>query len=142
EKGKAGHGKRRVLRARNRAGETRFCASVSVFHQTSNLIHQTCPNGFIQLSLRPHFDHPGLGNDAGPCRRRRDATGALASPALLGTRRLGRESVSVFDGGVVDFLSLAQSTAVDIFPFYLCPDFTDHLVSRLYRSFSARVFFG
>jgi len=45
-------------------------------------------------------------------------------------------------GGLVDFLSLAQSAAVDIFPFYLCPDFTDHLVSGLYRSFSARVFFG
>jgi len=40
----------------------------------------------------------------------------------LGTRRLGRESVSVFGGGGVDFLSLAQPAAVDIFPFYLCPD--------------------
>ena len=64
----------------------------------------------VQLSLRPHFDHPGLGNDAGPRRRRRDATGALASPALLGTGRPG-ESVSK-----------AQSAAMDIFPFYLCPD--------------------
>jgi hypothetical protein len=58
-------GKRRVLRprhrARNHAEETRFCASVSAFHQTSNLIHQTRPNGPVQLSLRPHFDHPGLG---------------------------------------------------------------------------------
>jgi hypothetical protein len=42
----------------------------------------------------------------------------------LGARRLGRESVSVSGGGVVDFLSLAQPAAVDIFPFYLCPDFT------------------
>jgi hypothetical protein len=67
---------------------------------------------------------------------------ALASPALLGTRHLGREPVSVFGGGVVDFLSLAQPAAVDIFPFYLCPDFTHHLVPGLYRSFSARVFFG
>jgi hypothetical protein len=41
-----------------------------------------------------------------------------------------------------DFLSLAQPAAVDIFPFYLCPDCTHHLVSGLYRSFSARVFFG
>jgi hypothetical protein len=32
---------------------------------------------------------------------------------------------------VVDFLSLAQPAAVDIFPFYLCPDFTHHLVSGL-----------
>jgi hypothetical protein len=47
-----------------------------------------------------------------------------SSPALLGARRLGRESVSVSGGGVVDFLSLAQPAAVDIFPFYLCPDFT------------------
>ena len=53
----------------------------------------------------------------------------------MGTRRLGRESVSVFGGGVVDFLSLAQPAAVDIFPFYLCPDCTHHLVSGLYRSF-------
>jgi hypothetical protein len=30
----------------------------------------------------------------------------------------------------------------DMFPFYLCPDFTHHLVPGLYRSFSARVFFG
>src|SRR6266478_5009930 len=44
--------------------------------------------------------------------------------------------------GVVDFLSLAQSTAVDVFPFYLCPDFTHFLVPGLHRSFSARVFFG
>ena len=44
--------------------ETRFCASVSASHQTSNLIDQTCRNGPVQLSLRPHFDHPGLGNDA------------------------------------------------------------------------------
>src|SRR5712671_4117841 len=72
----------------------------------------------------------------------RDATGALASPALLGTRRLGREPVSVSGGGVVDFLSLAHPAAVDIFPFYLCPDFTHLLVPGLYRSFSARVFFG
>ena len=42
----------------------------------------------------------------------------------MGARRLGRESVSVSGGGVVDFLSLAQPAAVDIFPFYLCPDFT------------------
>src|SRR5438067_5675190 len=83
-----------------------------------------------------------LGNDAGPRRRRRAAAGALASPALLGARRLGRESVSVPGGGVVDFLSLAQPTAVDTFSFYLCPDFTHHLVPGLYRSFSARVFFG
>ena len=96
----------------------------------------------VQLSLRPHFDHPGLGNDAGPGRRRRDAAGALASTALSGTRRLGREPVSVFGGGVVDFLSLAQPAAVDISPFYLCPDCTHDLVPGLYRSFSARVFFG
>jgi hypothetical protein len=69
-------------------------------------------------------------------------TRVLASPALLGTRRLGREPVSVSGGGVVDFLSLAQPAAVDVFPFYLCPDFTHHLVPGLYRSFSARVFFG
>ncbi len=61
---------------------------------------------------------------------------------LISIRRLGRESVSVPGGGVVDFLSLAQPTAVDTFPFYLCPDFTHHLVPGLYRSFSARVFFG
>jgi len=48
-----------------------------------------------------------LGNDAGPGRRRRDAAGALAAPALLGPRHLGH-----------------------------------HLVPGLYRSFSARVFFG
>jgi len=58
------------------------------------------------------------------------------------TRHLDRESVSVFGGGVVAFLSLAQPTAVDIFPFYLCPDFTRYLVPGLSRSFSARVFFG
>ena len=83
-----------------------------------------------------------LGMTRVPCRRRRDAAGALASPALLRTRHLDRESVSVFGGGVVAFLSLAQPTAVDIFPFYLCPDFTRHLVPGLSRSFSARVFFG
>jgi hypothetical protein len=33
--------------------------------------------------LSPDFDHPGLGNDAGPRRRRRNAAGALASPPLL-----------------------------------------------------------
>ena len=49
---------------------------------------------------------------------------------------------SVSGGGVVDFLSLAQPAAVDIFLFYRCPDFTHHLVPGLYRSFSARVFFG
>ena len=95
----------------------------------------------VQLSLGPHFDHSGLGNDAGPRRRRRDATGALASPALLGTGRPG-ESVSIFGGGAADFLSLAQSAAVDIFPFYLCPDFTQQLLPGLGRSFSARIFFG
>ena len=68
-------------------------------------------------------------------------TRVLASPALLGTRRLGREPVSVSGGGVADFLSLAQPAAVDVFPFHLCPDFTHHLVPGLYRSFSARVFF-
>ena len=113
----------------------RDTASVSASHQTSNLIHQTWSDGPVQLSLRPHFDHPGLGNDAGPRRRQRDATGALASPALLGTRRLGREPVSVSGGGVVDFLSLAQPAAVGIFLFYRCPDFTHHLVPGLYRSF-------
>jgi len=83
-----------------------------------------------------------LGMTRVPCRRRRrDAAGALASPALLRTRH-DRESVSVFGGGVVAFLSLAQPTAVDIFPFYLCPDFTRYLVPGLSRSFSARVFFG
>jgi len=56
-------------------------------------------------------------------------------PALLGTRRLGREPVSVSGGGVVDFLSLAHPAAVDIFPFYLCPDFTHLLVPGLYHSF-------
>jgi hypothetical protein len=35
---------------------------------------------------------------------------ALASPALLGTRRLGREPVSVFGGGVVGF-SIAGATS-------------------------------
>jgi hypothetical protein len=60
----------------------------------------------------------------------------------LGARRLGRESFSIFGGGMVDFLSLAQSTAVDIFPFCLCPDFTHPFVPGLHRSFSARVFFG
>jgi hypothetical protein len=35
-----------------------------------------------------------------------------------------------------------QPAAVDIFPFYLCPDCTHHLVPGLYRSFSTRVFFG
>jgi hypothetical protein len=49
----------------------------------------------------------------------------------LGTRRLGREPVSVFGGGVMDFLSLAQPAAVDISPFYLCPDFTHDLVPGL-----------
>jgi hypothetical protein len=43
----------------------RDTASVSASHQTSNLIHQTWSDGPVQLSLRPHFDHPGLGNDAG-----------------------------------------------------------------------------
>jgi len=41
----------------------------------------------------------------------------------------------------MDFLSLAQPAAVDIFPFYLCPDFTHHLIPGFYLSFSARVFF-
>ena len=50
--------------------------------------------------------------------------------------------VNLFLYLVVDFLSLAQPAAVDIFPFYLCPDFTHHLGPGLYRSFSARVFFG
>jgi hypothetical protein len=35
---------------------------------------------------------------------------------------------------VVDFLSLAQSTTVDIFPFYLCLDFADRLVPGLHHS--------
>jgi hypothetical protein len=43
---------------------------------------------------------------------------------------------------VVDFLSLAQPAAVDIFPFYLCPDFTHHLILGLDRSLSAGVFVG
>src|SRR6266566_295975 len=102
----------------------------------SNLIHQTCPHGCLQLSFRPHFDHSGFGNDAGPRRRRRDVASALASPALLGARRLDRESVSVFGGGLVDFLSLAQSAAMDVFPFYLCSDFAHHLVPGLYHSLS------
>jgi len=33
---------------------------------------------------------------------------------------------------VVDFLSLAQPAAVDILPFYLCPDFTHHLILGLF----------
>ena len=37
---------------------------------------------------------------------------------------------------MVDFLSLAQPAAADIFPFYLCPDFTHHLVPGPYRCFS------
>src|SRR6266481_6146178 len=115
---------------------------VSASHQTSNLIHQTWSDGSLQLPLSPYFDHSGLGNDAGPRRRRRDATGALAPPALLGTRGLGREPVSVSAGGVVEFLSLAQPAAMDLFPFYLCSDFAHHLVPGFYRSFSARVFFG
>jgi len=79
-------GKRRVLRprhrARNHAEETRLCASVSAFikHQTSYINHVSM-DPFSYLS--PDFDHPGLGNDAGPGRRRRNAAGALASPPLL-----------------------------------------------------------
>ena len=69
-------------------------------HQTSYINHVSM-DPFSYLS--PDFDHPGLGNDAGPGRRRRDAAGALASPALLGPRRLGREPVSVSGGGVVIF---------------------------------------
>ena len=57
---------------------------ISASHQTSNLLHQTCPHGSVQLSLCPHFHRSGLGNDAGSGRRRRDAAGALASTALLG----------------------------------------------------------
>src|SRR5438067_13569231 len=62
-----------------------------------------------------------LGNDAGPRRRRRDAAGALASPALLGARRLGRESVSVPGGGVVDFYRWRnqQPWALFLFTFVL-----------------------
>ena len=65
-----------------------------------------------------------------------------ASPALLGAHRLGHKSVSVSGGGVVDFLSLAQPAAVDIFPFYLCSDFAHDFILGFYRPFSARVFFG
>src|SRR5205823_14229983 len=103
---------------------------------------QRAYHGSVQLSLRPYFDHSGLGNDARPRRRRRNAASTFTSPPLLGARRLGRKSVSVFGGGVVDFLSLAQPTAVDIFPFYLCSDFAHDFILGFYRPFSARVFFG
>jgi hypothetical protein len=96
----------------------------------------------FSYSLCPHFHRSGLGNDAGSGPRRRDAAGALASTALLGAYRVGGEFVSIFGGGMVDLLSLAQSTAVDVFPFYLCPDFAHHLVPGLYHSLSARICAG
>jgi hypothetical protein len=42
----------------------------------------------------------------------------------------------------VDFLSLAQSAAVDVFPFYVCSDFAHDLIPGLHPSFSARVYSG
>jgi hypothetical protein len=61
---------------------------------------------------------------------------------LYWSHRLDRESLSVFGGGMVDFLSLAQSAAVDVFPFYLCSDFAHDLIPGLHPSFSARVYSG
>src|SRR6266567_4340256 len=88
--------------------------------------------------MRKHVPPPSA-QSAEP---RRDDAGALAAPALLGACCLGGESVSVSGGGVVDFLSLAQPAAVDIFPFYLCSDFSHDFILGFYRPFSARVFFG
>src|SRR5437773_4534558 len=114
----------------------------SRYNDVTLLTIQRAYHGCLQLSFGPHLDHSGFGNDAGPSRRRRDAAGALAAPALLGACCLGGESVSVSGGGVVDFLSLAQPAAVDIFPFYLCSDFAHDFILGFYRPFSARVFFG
>src|SRR5881275_3191166 len=87
----------------------------SRFNDVTLLTIQRAYYGSVQLSFRPHFDHSGFGNDASPRGRRRDAASALASPALLGARHLGCEPVSVFGGGMVDFLSLAQPATMDLF---------------------------
>jgi hypothetical protein len=101
-------------------------------HQTSYINHVSM-DPFSYLS--PDFDHPGLGNDAAPRRRRRKCCRRARVAAFIGARRLDRESLSVFGGGMVDFLSLAQSAAVDVFC-YLCSDFAHDLIPGLHPSFS------
>ena len=86
-------------------------------------------NGPVQLSLGSDLDHSRLGNDASSRRSRRNASGARASPDLLGPHVVDCESLSLHDHCLVDFLPLAQSTTVDVFSIHLRPDLSDDPVS-------------
>jgi hypothetical protein len=61
--------------------------------------------------------------------------------ALSGTRRLGREPVFVFGGGVMDFLS-GRNQQPWTFPLFIFVLISPTILYQVYRSFSARVFFG
>src|SRR5438067_5860755 len=68
----------------------------------------------ISIILAPGDDPRSRG-------RRGNAASGHASPHLLGPCSLGHKPVCVFGRGVVDFLSLAYSTTVDVFPLRICP---------------------
>src|SRR6266704_339625 len=90
--------------------------------QTSNLINQRPNCGSFQLSLCSNLDRPRPGNDARPRGCWRNAASALPPAHLLGARYLDRECLYLFGCRVVGFLSLALSTAVDVFPVRLRSD--------------------
>jgi hypothetical protein len=103
-------------RPRNHDGQTRFWRVC--FRFPSNIKpHTSTMSPWIPSVISPSsFRSFCLGNDA--------VLGGVGGILQARSRRLGRKSVSVFGGGMVDFLSLAQSADVNVFPFYLCPDFT------------------
>src|SRR4029077_14346889 len=95
-------------------------------------------DGRVRVSLRSYLNHSRSGHDAGAGWRRRDATGAEAPPHLLGPCDLDCEPLYLSRGGMVDLLSLAQPTIVELLSFRFRSDLAYDFVSRFDASFPTR----
>src|SRR4029450_2446608 len=109
---------------------------VYIKHRESNIKHFLA-NECIRVSLRSYLNRSRPGHDARAGRRRRNATGTVAPAHLLGARYLDRQSFPLPRGGMVDLLSLAQSTNLAVFSVRLRSNLANNLISGVALAFSA-----
>src|SRR5262249_42533314 len=83
-------------------------------------------HGSVQLPLGSNLNCPCARNDSRSRGRWGDAASPISSPNLLGTCCLDRKSVFVSCCCLVDLLSLAKSTTLDILPLRFCSHLANH----------------